>query len=199
MKRYLSILLALLLLVTAAGTAFAEEKPKVYSFGDYTYILLEDETAEIVGYKGRNTQIVIPAKVDGVSVTSIGAEVFKENKRLISVTIPAGVTSIGYLAFDECINLSYVSIPDSVTTIGNSAFAFCGRLTSLVIPQKVTSIGVTAFAACDHMRTIIIPDSVTSIGENAFIFCNKMTCIVGRNSYAQQYCTENDLTYTCGW
>ncbi len=45
--------------------------------------------------------------------------------------------------------------------------------------------------------SVTIPDSVTSIGQDTFHFCVRLTeNIVGRDSYAKQYCIENNLPYT---
>jgi len=37
---------------------------------------------------------------------------------------------------------------------------------------------------------------VTSIGENAFSDCENLTLTVPRDSYAAQYCKDNNLNYT---
>jgi len=75
----------------------------------------------IVDYRGDNKQVVIPDKINGKMVTSIGKCAFKAN-HLTSIIIPNGVTCIERGAFSEN-HLTEVIIPESVTFIGSSAFS----------------------------------------------------------------------------
>ena len=88
------------------------------------------------------------------------------------------------------------SIPDGIEIIGDWAFSDGTNLTSITIPNSVTSIGDNAFNICQGLTSVTIPDSVTSIGEGAFKDCKKLTATVGRDSYAKQYCIDNDINYT---
>lgn len=112
-----------------------------------------DDTAQVVGYEGTETSVVIEATYNGVSVTKIGAQAFK-NSEITSVEIPDGVTEIGNSAFYGCVKLESVIIPDSVTSIGSSAFAYSNGLTSVVIGKNVESIGDFAFDYCSALSSI---------------------------------------------
>ena len=63
------------------------------------------------------------------------------------------------------------------------------------IPDSVTFIGKNAFGICSALKALTIPDSVTEIEDGAFYACRNLTLIVGRNSYAEQYCREHELPY----
>ena len=73
----------------------------------------------------------IPSTYNGLPVTSIGIEAFRDCTSLSSITIAESVTSIGIGAFYNCTSLSSVTIPDSVTSISSDAFNACTSLTSL--------------------------------------------------------------------
>ena len=120
---------------------------------------------------------VIPKKIEGLSVTSIGNQAFQSCIFLTSITIPDTITSIGYLAFEDCGRLTSITIPDSVTTIGNGAFLYCSSLTSITIPDCDISIGDDAFSNCTSLTSVTIPDSITSIGNGAFSGCKSLKSI----------------------
>ena len=127
----------------------------------------------------------------------IGNHAFFGCFSLTTITIPDSVTAIGDYAFSACKSLTSVTIPNGVTSIGECAFSICSSLTSVAIPDSVTAIGIMAFGGCKSLTSIAIPDSVTVIGQYAFCACSGLTSIVvGRDSYAKQYCVDNDLPYT---
>ena len=83
--------------------------------------------------------MTIPTNINGLTVTSIGADAFENNTSLTSVTIPNSVTSIGVVAFEYCTSLFSVTIPNSVTSIGGGAFWDCTRLTSVYFTGNAPS------------------------------------------------------------
>ena len=151
------------------------------------YELSDDGTAyTVVGIRGTEETIVIPAAYKGLPVTSIGCSAFYNCSSLTSVTIPNSVTSIGYEAFKDCTGLEEVHITDVAAWCAIQFGGYSGNpvyyahnlylngelITDLVIPDGVTSIGSSAFYNCDSLTSITIPDSVTSIGEDAFQYCS---------------------------
>ncbi|MBQ4592072.1 MAG: leucine-rich repeat domain-containing protein, partial [Clostridia bacterium] len=154
--------------LTETVPATAEEAPVLYAVsGDFEYSVNEDgRTATITGFVGTVTgDLVIPEKIDGYTVTSIGDYAFYNCYGFTgSLTIGDSVTSIGNYAFNNCSGFTgSLTIPDSVTSIGNSAFYYCSGFTgSLTIPDSVTSIGNSAFYYCSGFTgSLTIPDSVT--------------------------------------
>jgi hypothetical protein len=88
-----------------------------------------------------------------------------------------------------------VKIPESVSSIEDCAFARCG-LPAVIIPNGVTTIGSAAFGFCYDLTDISISATVTSIRKDAFKESRYVTLTVPRDSYAAQYCKDNNLTYT---
>ena len=148
----------------------------------YKMISLSDLTCEVEKMVSRLENVQIPSTITYnnkiISVVSIGAEAFKNNKNIKSIEIPNSVTSIGYEAFRNCSSLTSIEIPNSVTSIGGGAFNGCSSLTSIEIPNSVTSIERNAFSGCSALTSIEIPNSVTSIGDTSFGGCSALTSIV---------------------
>ena len=65
-------------------------------------------TGTITEYNGTDTVVVIPSKINGVTVTTIGTDAFL-GLNITSVTIPDSVTEIGSNAFAGCTNLTSVN------------------------------------------------------------------------------------------
>ena len=134
-------------------------------------------------YDGRitNNKLLYGISVNSVeiqnSVTTIGDNVFYENRDLTSVTIPNSVTTIGNNAFYYCRELTSINIPNSVTTIGDYAFYYCSGLTTVTISDSITTIGNKAFSNCSGLTTVTISDSVTTIGDYAFSNCRGLTSV----------------------
>ena len=132
----------------------------------------------ITKYEGNKKKLVIPEKIDGKKVTSIGYAAFNGCSGLTSITLPTGVTSIGSSAFSGCSGLISITLPAGVTSIGGYAFYGCSDLTRITIPKSVTSIGMYAFYGCSDLTRITIPKSVTSIEWDAFDGCSGLTSII---------------------
>ncbi len=110
--------------------------PGEYSFGDYTYSLFKDGTAEITGYQGESTDLVIPEALDGITVSSIGRCAFNDNQfDLTSVKIPGSIISIEARAFLCCYELESVELSEGLKEIKESAFEDCEKLKQIVLPS----------------------------------------------------------------
>ena len=143
-----------------------------------------------------DTDILIPATINSLPVTSIGGTAFYDCDSLTSVSIPDSVTSIGDFAFSDCSGLTSVTMPGSVTSIGDFAFSDCSGLTSVTMPGSVTSIGDGAFRYCNSLKSITIPDSVTSIGDAAFSDCSELTNIDVQPGNTEYHSSGNCLIET---
>jgi len=185
-RKLVVVLLALALVFAATGCGKKDVAENGVSLVEEPASSFEYEQmmggVKITEYIGENTDVVIPAKIEGKQVVEIGHGAFYGCGSLTSITIPNGVTSIDSSAFFSCRSLTSITIPNGVTSIGNSAFYSCTSLTSIIIPNGVTSIGPGAFSGCESLTSVTIPNSVTDIGNRAFDGCKSLTSITIPNS-----------------
>jgi PKD repeat protein len=148
---------------------------------DFTYTS-DGSSVTITEYTGSDGIVIIPAEIEGLPVTTIGASAFSDCSALTTASIPDSVTTIGDYAFIRCSGLTTVTIPDSVTTIGKYAFSSCSALTTVTIGSGVTAISDGVFYNCPSLTTLKIPNSVTTIGASAFSDCSALTTVSIPNS-----------------
>ena len=148
---------------------------------DFTYTN-DGSSVTITKYTGSDGIVIIPAEIEGLPVTTIGASAFRSSSVVTTVTIPDSVTTIGNDAFSDCSALTTASISNSVTTIGDYAFIRCSGLTTVTVPDSVTTIGKYAFSSCSALTTVNIGSGVTAISDGAFYNCPSLTTLKIPNS-----------------
>ena len=155
-RRILSILLlaALVIGLLPQGTLSVN----AYSDTDIAYpvkggnLYFDKASGTITDCDNSVTGADIPAQIDGVAVTGIGSNAFKDCGKLISVTLPKSVTSIGDNAFSGCTYLS----------------STCDGVQGVIIPANVTSIDSLAFFGCECLQSVYFEGDAPEIGENVF-------------------------------
>ena len=204
-KRIISGLLALSLVFGGAlmpngalkNIASVSASAETVKYGDFICDVLDDGTAEISRYMGSDSEVEIPAEIEGATVTGIGAGAFSGCQTLVNVIIPDNVNSIGSAAFMSCTKLESITlsanvetisdatfngcsalktieIPDSVVSVGSVVFNGCVSLESVVLSNSLETISDAAFIGCSALKEIVIPDSVTSIGDSVFSYCTNL-------------------------
>lgn len=133
--------------------------------------------------EGNSLKVVIPAEINGTTVTSIGNQAFMHCEKLTSVDLSkTKVTAIGKFAFSECTALQNVVLPDKLESLGSSVFTGCSSIKTLrtatapegvvfFLPDTLNSIGYQTFKNCfasDVDARVVIPDSVETIGSEVF-------------------------------
>lgn len=113
LKSVISILIAISVFVcTTPVTALTS--------GNFTYEIVNDE-AVITAYNGTETQVTIPAQIDGYTVFGIGESAFKDNTEITSISVSAGVKSVGASAFENCTSLATITLPSTIMFFGEKA------------------------------------------------------------------------------
>lgn len=135
-------------------------------------------TGTITRYVGTDTVVVIPSKINGVTVETIGNTAF-QNSAVTSVTIPASVTEIGSNAFADCTNLTSVNYEGDWSNLtiqsGNPAVqdAANAPLFDFEFTPDNTAVIVTNYKYNGAAADVTIPSRykgkpVTTIGHAAF-------------------------------
>jgi len=200
MKKILSIILVVVLLVTALPMGAFEFKASAATSGttgDCTWTL-EGTLLTISGNGAMGDNAPWGTSITNViiedGVTSIGNDAFYNCSSLTSITIPDSVTSIGAVAFSNCTSLKSITIPNSVTSIGWVAFESCTSLKevhitdiaawcnikfhgSVTYPSNPLDNGGNLYLNGNLITDIVIPNSATSIGNCAFYNCKSLTSI----------------------
>ncbi len=147
------------------------------AFGEYEI----NSSGIITEYFGSSAFVMIPTKVQGITVKGIGKDCF-EGKPIKGVQIPETVSVIEAGAFRECKKLETVVFKDEKVSvdIGNSAFKGCTSLKSINLPIT-PNIGLSAFESCTSLNELDIKAGTKNIGQYCFAYCESLTSLTIRD------------------
>ncbi|MDU5808885.1 MAG: leucine-rich repeat protein [Finegoldia magna] len=118
-------------------------------------------------YKGTDTDVVIPEKINGKAVTTIGKGAFGR-KKLTSVVIPEGVETIDQGAFSAN-SLTAIKLPSTVKRIERLTFGANKNLSKVELNEGLEYIGQQAFFSDTSLTgEVIIPSTVKTVMTSAF-------------------------------
>lgn len=146
--------------------------------GDLTFCLCEDHAELYRCSRDAEGDIVIPAEVGGLPVTSIYDSAMKYCEGITSLTIPEGLVTIGASAFYGCNSLSAIELPEELRRICSGAFKGCTGLTELVIPDTVTIIEDEVFSGCTSLVTVGLSQNTVTVDTGVFRNCSALEEIV---------------------
>lgn len=168
--------------------------------GGNIYIDIKTGEGIVAGADDTVTDVVIPAQVDGYTITSISQELFKSSTTLKSVVIEAGLETISNSTFRSCSKVETITISGNIGTIDKYAFAYCYNLTSLAITGSVDTIGYKAFALLTSLESITLSTDIGTIDSNAFYSLTSLETIYFLGSeeewaYGEYFDTDVEIVY----
>ncbi len=123
------------------------------------YIVNESGNA-IIGIKDKTaTEYVIPEKINGITIDKIEQEVFKDNKNIVSVSIPKTMRDIEKAAFENCENLKTVTFAEDTEELNlrMDVFKDCTSIEEIVLPYGLSQTQLGVFAGCTSLTKITTP------------------------------------------
>lgn len=162
------------------------------------HIKFVDKEIYITGYKGSQTDVIIPVGViEGNLITGIDFCHGHNFSPIENLTIQANINFLGDYAFYKCKTLHKVSFPDnSIDFISDNCFFECYSLKEIDLPNGITTICRNAFYDCFNLTKVNFPFTLNTIMKSAFRSCNsleKLTFppqlkIIGNNAF--EYCSN---------
>lgn len=170
MKKWLQVLVTLvfaicsMLLINAQGVEAADKITSTDGQWEYEADYFNN-TCTVRAYMGDAVDLVIPSKIDGLTVTKI--ETGSDSVWTACAGLPENIVS--------------VSIPSTVSVIGSDSFSGLKNLRDVNLPSKLEEIGDNAFFQCESLEDIRIPKSVSYIGEDAFAYSGIKKLVIEGN------------------
>lgn len=125
----------------------------------WSYAVLDDSYARIVGYEGAARHLQVPAEISGKPIVSIGPGALSLNDRVQEIVCP-----------------------DAVVEIGNGAFRGDTALRRLVLPANTGEFDSSWIAQCTALEELILPDTMETIGHGLLSSGRLRKLAVGKNA-----------------
>ena len=174
-KRLLHILFCGILIALLTISAFAEHDetdiPYAVTGGN---IWFEELSGSITDCDDDVTEVVVPEKINDVTVNAIGNYAFA-GSCIKKVTLPNTVTKIRPEAFWNCNGIINIKLPESIEYLGEGSFGACYNLRRFSVPSRVKSIEPYVFCDCRALLSITILSNVNEIKTCAFQNCTELT------------------------
>ncbi len=200
MKKIISVLLAVFLLLTASLTVSAQTTSKKLSKTPTITSkngLWKYEGNILAGYCGKEESITLPKKVDGIEMYGIGSI---GNNNVKHINIPINYTRVFAFAFGELQELRSVTFSQEysddykMTRFDDAAFADCPKLEKVVLPNRMVEstfydgdlkekiyggvLPSESFRNCPSLMDVTFPERLIKVGSSAFRGCTSIEKIV---------------------
>ena len=148
---------------------------------NFIFELDEDNASySVKGVKGIEGEVKIPPTYNGLPVTNILTDGFRQMSGITALYLPSSIKTISDGAFFECSNLSSITFNEGLEKI--SQYAFSGTaITEVHIPSGVTHLGKEAFAFCRSLKAAYVPNTVITMESTVFWECSLLEAIYCEN------------------
>ena len=170
MKKTLSIILAILMIVTTIPMAFAADCTHPYFKSGKCISCSYECDHSNWGYDSCKT-----CKMKGIRPTDQSATIkwyYDESTNYLKITgvgdMPDYSDAYSLPWYNYYSRIQTVVIAEGITSVGARAFSMCSYVTSVTLPNTLTKIGSFAFSSCSNLKDIVIPSSVTTMYRDSF-------------------------------
>ena len=216
-KLLVSLILVLSLLTVTATTFFAET---IFTSGDFSYTLMNDNYISLYDWEGGSDTLTIPNSLDYYYVREIrnrcfinrndftsldlekanylnriGLNAFKGSALSGELSVPAQIKTVASGAFENCDSIEVLYYNAMAPVVSSQCFYDCDSLREVYLTDGVTTIENHAFSSCDSLTIFRIPDTVTSISSVAFEDCPNLVIYCYTDSAAHQFAESNGIEY----
>lgn len=171
--------ICILALMGAGSLSKADNAGQMYTYSAAASFVC-DANGTITAYKGNKNaeQIIVPATINGRTVTGISNNVFKGCEKVSLIAVPDTIVTIGDRAFENCQSLSTLysykkttKVTANKTATATDAADTTGTATekgvvvpytdmgAVSIPSRLTKLGTGAFAGCRSIGRFAVPES----------------------------------------
>jgi len=202
-KKILSIILSLICLFSIGlifafrninkvnvSKAYAEE-----SLGNLVYVVNLDNKSYSVKASDVNIsgEIIISENYNGLPVTNIMDNGFKDCKGITSITLPTTIKKIGRRAFEGCGNIEIINVStledwleiDFVSETSNpmadsskeTLYVNGEEVTNIVVPEDIIELKSNVFNGYENLTNIELPSTIENIGASAFKGCKNIESV----------------------
>ncbi len=167
---------------TQAYDSESSQEEEHFTSGDFTYIPNDDGTAVLYQCITEETDLVVPAELDGYTVTEIDGGAFVNQDSIVTLTLPETIEFIDDSCFYGCNSIEEFIVAEDnpaymtqdgvlYSSDGQYLIAYPTGLdaTTFTIPDGVIEIWSSAFANAP-LTSVVFPDSLLYIDDWSFAY-----------------------------
>ena len=177
---------------------YVGERKEITLDDGFTYVYSAgDKKAMLTKVKTTDKDFTIPGTttIDDVEykVTAIDKQVFKDNKKIVNLTISENIVNIGAGSFQNCTSLKKVDLPKTLEKIGDNAFDGCDGIAYVCSKNtKSIDLGSSTFSTAikETARLFVPKGSISEYSAWKGYFANI-------SEGELKVVADGDMTYYC--